>query len=674
MPVFKRNREEDPEVQYGKVPIGAAQQMMNRAPSMGSAEGKFSNLDQVDLSTGAPMGGMAGIDLFDMPQQVIGKKELSEAMQTMKDYKAAKANLEARIVGNEQWYKIRHWETIRNKSHNPGDPEPASAWLLNTILNKHADAMDNYPKPVILPREEGDKQDAKVLSSILPVIREQNNYEQTYSDVWWYKLKSGTGVTGVFWDQGKNNGLGDIDIRKIDLLNIFWEPGITDIQDSRNVFSIALVDNDLIYDQYPEMKTKLGGTGIDIAKYIYEDNVDTTKKSILVDWYYKKKVNGRDILHYCKFIFGVNEPLFATENDTQYAERGWYDHGKYPFVFDTMFPVEGSPCGFGYVDICKSPQIYVDKLDQALLKHAVMGSRPRFFIRGDGSINEKEYADWTKDFVHFAGSGNPQDNVFPIQIPDISGSYINIRDAKVNEMKETSGNRDFQQGGTAAGVSAASAIAALQEAGSKLSRDMIKSAYRADALISNLCIELIRQFYEESRFFRIVGERGAMEFVAFSGQQIRAKPQGDAFGVDLGYRVPIFDIQVKAEKSSPFSTEAQNERAKELYQLGFFRPDLADQSLAALDMMQFEGIDQVRQRIAQNGTLFQQVQQLQQQVMQLAQIVDATQGSSLMQAMGSNGAMTQNASQQPAGGAPEERKGSLAEQARERAASQASPQ
>ena len=673
MPVFKRNREEDPEVQYGKVPIGAAQQMMPRAPSMGSAMGA-GDVPPVDLNTGAPMGGLEGIDLFDMPQQVIGKKELSEAMQTMKDYKAAKANLEARIVGNEQWYKIRHWETIRNKSHNPGDPEPASAWLLNTILNKHADAMDNYPKPVILPREEGDKQDAKILSSILPVIREQNNYEQTYSDVWWYKLKSGTGVTGVFWDQGKNNGLGDIDIRKIDLLNIFWEPGITDIQDSRNVFSIALVDNDLIYDQYPEMKTRLGGTGIDIAKYIYEDTVDTTKKSILVDWYYKKKVNGRDILHYCKFIFGVNEPLFATENDPQYAERGWYDHGKYPFVFDTMFPVEGSPCGFGYVDICKSPQIYVDKLDQALLKHAVMGSRPRFFIRGDGSINEKEYADWTKDFVHFAGSGNPQDNVFPIQIPDISGSYINIRDAKVNEMKETSGNRDFQQGGTAAGVSAASAIAALQEAGSKLSRDMIKSAYRADALISNLCIELIRQFYEESRFFRIIGERGAMEFVAFSGQQIRAKPQGDAFGVDLGYRVPIFDIQVKAEKSSPFSTEAQNERAKELYQLGFFRPDLSDQSLAALDMMQFEGIDQVRQRIAQNGTLFQQVQQLQQQVMQLAQIVDATQGSSLMQAMGSNGAMMQDASQQPAGGTPEERKGSLAEQARERAASQASPQ
>lgn len=679
MPVFKRNERElqdEQEIQYGKpYAVGAAMQMIPRYPSIGSTEDTELPHNPVNPMTGSPVKADTGREFFEDEEiEIIGKKEISKAQQTMKEYKAAKANLESRIIQNEQWYKVRHWESIRNKSRNPGDPEPASAWLLNTILNKHADAMDNYPKPVILPREEGDKEDAKVLSSILPVIREQNNYEQVYSDVWWYKLKTGTGVTGVFWDPGKDYGMGDIDIRKVDILNLFWEPGITDIQESANVFHVDLVDNEILFKEYPELKHRIGGVGMDIAKYVYEDTVDTTKKSIMVDWYYKRKINGREILHYCKFVHGDTKPLFATENDPEYRERGWYDHGKYPFVFDTLFPVEGSPCGFGYVDICKSPQIYVDKLDQAILKHAVMGARPRFFVRGDGSVNEQEYADWTKDFVHYTGSGNPNDSIFPIQIPDLSASYINIRDAKVNEMKETSGNRDFQQGGTAAGVSAASAIAALQEAGSKLSRDMIKSAYRADALISNICIELIRQFYEESRFFRVIGEQGAMEFVQFSGQQIRARPQGNAFGVDLGYRVPIFDIQVKAEKSSPFSTEAQNERAKELYQLGFFRPDLADQSLAALDMMQFEGIDQVRQRISQNGTLYQQVLQLQQQVMQLATIVDATRGSTLTQAMGTNGAMTADASQQPAGGAPEERKGSLAEQARERAASSASPQ
>ena len=553
----------------------------------------------------------------------IGEEEVRKAEETLRKYKEGKANLENRIVENEQWYKMQHWAQIRSK--NAGDPEPASAWLLNCIANKHADAMDNYPEPNVLPREQDDKADAELLSSVLPVVLEQNEYEQTYSDMWWYKLKTGTGVTGVFWSPVKNSGLGDIDIRDIDLLNLFWEPGITDIQKSRNLFHVDLVDRDLIAEAYPALKNKLTSPTIDVAKYIYDDAVDTSEKTAVVDWYYKVSRNGKDVLHYCKFCNG--EVLYASENDPAYAERGFYDHGKYPFVFDTLFPEAGTPAGFGYIDVCKSPQIYIDKLDQVILKHSVMGARPRFFLRGDGAVNEKEYADWTKDFVHYHGSGDPRENVIPIEIPELSDIYVTVRAVKVDELKETSGNRDFSQGGTTQGVTAASAIAALQEAGSKLSRDMIKSSYRNFAQVNYLCIELMRQFYQESRWFRVVGKLGEMKFMQFSGRQIAAKQQGNDFGMDMGYRVPVFDIKVTSQKSSPFSTVAQNERAKELYGLGFFRPDLADQALAALEMMQFEGIEAVRERISQNQTLYQQVQQMTQLLLAMASELDAIKGT-----------------------------------------------
>lgn len=42
-----------------------------------------------------------------------------------------------------------------------------------------------------------------MLTSIIPVILDQNDFEETYSDVQMYKLKTGTGVYGVFWD-GQN--------------------------------------------------------------------------------------------------------------------------------------------------------------------------------------------------------------------------------------------------------------------------------------------------------------------------------------------------------------------------------------------------------------------------------------------------------------------------------------
>lgn len=557
--------------------------------------------------------------------KTIGKEEVHEAEAILQKYKQGKANLEARIVENEQWYKLRHDEFLRGKNPNPGDPRPTSAWLFNCISNKHADAMDNYPEPNVLPREEGDKQDAEILTDILPVILGQNGFEQTYSNMWWYKLKTGTGVMGVFWDTTKNNGLGDIDIRELDLLNLFWEPGITDIQKSRNIFHVDLVDRDLLEEEYPELKGKLSSPTVDVAKYIYDDTVDTTDKVAVIDWYYKVQRNGKTILHFCKFCNG--EVLYASENDEQYAERGYYDHGRYPFVFDTLFPEAGTPAGFGYVDVCKSPQLYIDKLDQVILKHAIMGARPRFWVRGDGSINEQEYADWTKDFVHYIGSGNPAENIIPIEIPSLPSIYVDVRSLKIEELKETSGNRDFSQGGTSSGVTAASAIAALQEAGSKLSRDMIKSSYRAFVNVNYLCIELMRQFYVEQRWFRVIGAEGQMKFVQFTGRQIAEKPQGTDFGVDLGYRVPIFDIEITAQKASPFSTTAQNERAKELYSMGFFRPDLADQSLAALDMMDFEGIGEVRQKISENGTLYQQVQQLQELVSAMSMRLDATQGT-----------------------------------------------
>ena len=64
-----------------------------------------------------------------------------------------------------------------------------------------------------------------------------------------------------------------------------------------------------------------------------------------------------------------------------------------------------------------------------------------------------------------------------IDPPQLSNYVIEMRNAKIEELKETSGNRDFSQGSTTSGVTAASAIAALQEAGSKLSRDMIKGSY-----------------------------------------------------------------------------------------------------------------------------------------------------------------------------------------------------
>ena len=579
---------------------------------------------QAKMMQGQGVDASGAMDGFKVLAQVIGKEQIQKANLTLQKYKEGKANLEKRIVDNEQWYKIRHWECMRKGDSS--EVQPSSAWLFNCIANKHADAMDNFPSPNILPREEGDKAEAEMLTSIVPVILDQCDFEETYSEVMNYKLKMGTGVYGVFWDNSKLNGLGDVSIKKIDLINLFWESGIMDIQKSRNLFHVELADNDLLVQSYPQLNGKLGQATMDITKYIYDDTVDTNNKSIVVDWYYKKSQNGKTVLHYVKYV--NDEVLFATENDPNFADRGWYDHGLFPFVFDPLFTTEGTPTGFGYIDVGKDSQAFIDRGNKAIMKNMLANASPRHFVRTDGAVNEEEYADLNKDFVHVDGNLG-QDSIVPIQGKPLNDIYVAVISNKVDELKETTGNRDISTGGTTSGVTAASAIAAMQEAGSKLSRDHNKASYRAFRKLCLMVIELIRQFYDLPRCFRIMGDNGAARYVQYSNAGIQPQFQGNDLGMDMGYRLPLFDIEVTAQKQSPYSKMSQNELALQFFGVGFFNPQMADQALACLDMMDFDRKHFVMQKIAQNGGMYQQMMQMQQQMVMLAQMVDQARGSNL---------------------------------------------
>ena len=482
-------------------------------------------------------------------------------------------------------------------------------------MGKHADAIAAYPGPNIRPREPDDRMEAQMLSSILPCILEQNDFEEVYSDTCWQKMKQGTGVWGVYWDQEKLGGLGDISIRPVNVLNLVWEPGVTDIQKSQNVFYLELEDNETLLAAYPQLAGKLGGSSGLLARYRTDDVVDLSEKTLVVDWYYKKRVEGRTVLHYCKYV--GQTVLYATENDTfvpsvmreevdargertlvqvpvrgPACERGLYDDGEYPFIFDRLFPIEGSICGYGYIDIGKGAQEQIDRMDQAIVKNTIMSATPRWFRRADGSVNEQEYADWTKPFVHVDGNLG-QDSLQQVQVRTLPAVCVQVLNSKIEELKWTTGNTDVTNGQVSSGVTAASAIAALQEASGRSSRAATRSAYRAYARMIRMVIERIRQFYDLPRKFRILGAGGAEEYVSYCNAHLKAQ----SLGADGLLRTPVFDVTVTTQKHTEYTKLAQNELALQFFQLGFFRPGMEQQALACLDMMDFDGKEQVLQKI-----------------------------------------------------------------------------
>ena len=268
----------------------------------------------------------------------------------------------------------------------------------------------------------------------------------------------------------------------------------------------------------------------------------------------------------------------------------------------------------------KECQTAIDKMNHAMDENVLLSSRQRYVLSDTAGVNEEELTDLSRDIIHVVGRLN-DDSFRPLQTAGLQGNSLSYRNSRIEELKEISGNRDMTQGGTAGGVTAASAIAALQEAGSKLSGicsraltgicQRVLPYHRADEAVLRRGAHLPHHRQERRERVRPLFGPGA--------PRPAARVVG---GVELGSHEPVFDIVVSAEKKSTFSRLSQNETAKECYQLGFFAPANADAALAALEMMDFEGIEKVRQRVRQNGTLAQQLARMQAQMAQLTGLLE----------------------------------------------------
>lgn len=554
-------------------------------------------------------------EINTMPMQPIGKQQLTELTKILQEYKAGKSNLEKRVQAAEQWWKLRNESQESNLLTGNGF-KSKSGWLHNVIVSKHSDAMEAYPESNLLPREEDDKPEAKMLSSIIPCILEQNHFEDTYSDTMWSKMKGGTGVYKATWSQKKLHGLGDIEITSASILNLFWEPGVSDIQKSKYFFHTELVDKDLLAETYPELFPDGVKAGAFTAtKFLYDDTVKTDDKATVIEVYYHKTINGRDTLQYIQYVGEV--VIFATENTPEMVERGLYDHCKYPYVFDALFPVEGSPCGYGYVDLCQNPQTEIDLLKTAFVQNARAGAKTRYFYTNGGNINEKEFLDFDKGVVHVEGRVEDA-NVRVIDHKSIDGSFFNLLEWDVNELRETSGNTETSTGSVPSGVTSGAAIAALQTASGKSSKDSTRGSYRKFSQLIELVVELIRQFYDMPRKFRIVGQYGMEQYVSYTNTGLQPQPQYSTTGEEIGMRLPVFDIKISAQTKNAYTRLSQNELSIQFFQLGFFNPQMAEQALATLEMMDFDGKDAVMQKISQNAMMFQKLQQYMQMALMMA--------------------------------------------------------
>ncbi len=531
---------------------------------------------------------------------ILSEEFIQKAWDTYIRYRSDKERLQTRVAENVRAYTAAY--TLAYDKEN-NETIPKTAYILTAVENKYADYLDNFPAPNFLAREESDENAARILSKIMPVQLEMSGFSDAYKKDIRQKLICGTGIYGVFYDAKADN----IIINSLDFLSVFVDMNIKDIQKSKFLYIANIVDNDILKQRYPEYSELFAG---DVSTIGYEKNKTVYDASEVIDCYYKK--DGK--VHLIKFC---QEEVIAASEDIKEYKDGMYDSGLYPVVFDNMYPEADNPFGFGTVDITKNPQMYVDKLDSAILKNAFLTSKNKYLINRNAGINMDDLSDTRKEIVE--GSNISEEAFRVIEFGQLSNGVINYRNQKITELKEVSSTRDVSTGGAAGGVTAASAITALQEAGDKQSRAVISDSYDAYKKIIKMVISLMRQHYTKERIYRITNEDGTTAYTRFSREQlIKAVPQRDALGfaIDTKYKNIDYDIEIVPQKQNAFRRETNNQTILALWNNGFFLPQNLDISLMVLPFFQFEGKDSLIQAISEKNEELKQSQAMAQNMAQ----------------------------------------------------------
>lgn len=488
----------------------------------------------------------------------------------------ATAPLRDRFKRNDLFFQQRHWELLgRRDDAGRAGLTPVTPVLYSTIDSVHSDIMDAYPDTAILGETAADAPQAAVLTDLLRYIRNRRRYRRVWRDWSLSLLIHGTAVQEVFWDKTLLGGLGDVNVQPWSVRNFLWNPVVENVQDSEVVFKVCFKPAEWVEARYPGGPFPRGTPCEYDAFYGGGRRTDPGGPVMISEMWWKEfSPDGAS---------GVSLPRvymarFAGDRLLErFTGEPVYGHGLYPFVVTGLVPVEGQAWGLGLPDLYGDMQSTVDRLDQILLENAELSSRVRLLVGNAAQINENELTDWNSHLVH--GERVDETAVRWFQPKPLSAHTMALMQHKMDALKEESGQNAFVRGEGGKSVTAASAIMALQEAGSKRSRNIIGKLYDAFADVTDMMIRLIAEGYTEQRTFLIAGADGLSDRTVSAADTRRRTGEEET---------PIeFNIAVHIQKQTPYRSAYNDERLLQLLEMG------AIGARTAVELMDFERKDEV---------------------------------------------------------------------------------
>ena len=508
-----------------------------------------------------------------MNNNIPASAEAMRLYELFREFYDAYAAERTRLNKCDSIYRGEHWYDV--PVTDPAEPRPVTPVIQSTIENVRADLDDYVPDAVVTADSPSYTELASEMTHVIKENHQRCAYDEEFRLLTHDLLVGGWAVQEIGFDPAALDGVGGAFIRRVDVRSIMFDPLVADIQEGRAVFKYTRRTKEWFSQHYPEkaelmddgfLYTEVGADGLAAPRW---------DKCVLLIECWLREYDSKTKKHRVHSVLMAGGQILEDSRDTM--KEGCYSHGMYPFVLTRLFPRRGSALGFGFVDMFETSQRYSDKLDQIVMKNALLASHNKLLVTGASGFDPDDLRDWAKE-VHKGDNLGGVTWFSTAPLPAYLISYIaDMRDT----IKEESGSNEWSRGMTNYGVVSGTAISALQEKSSKRARMAAKSLHTAFREAVEQELELEREFSLGLRCLNDCLTRGDAE--AARSLETAARRLVDMERLPTSIRVTV-----KVEKETGFSRLTNNDTVFRLVETGMITPAVG------LELLMFDGKEQAK--------------------------------------------------------------------------------
>lgn len=519
-----------------------------------------------------------------------------------KMFQAAK---NARTAYDKDWDK--RYKFYKGDQHD-GVKQPTMNIIRSTIQTMLPLLTDAKPGINITATEPNDFEFSKTLQKILeswwdkPEVSMQHTLIEVIMDQSIYDA----GICKVYYDMNADNGMGDVRVKSIDPKNIYINPEAVDFdKDCTYVIEKQRLTISWLKKMFPEHSSKIKSDSAEnkhfdtdsVVKYPIDTEASINNRPQINEsdcretvevWECWMDSDEFESYEESNDIGGVTESTrlkypngklvtyLPQQNLILQSVENPYKHGKKPYVrfVDAILP--HSFWGEGEAECLMNAQININQVLCNIMAYLKLMANPVWFVGTDSGVPPESI---TNDIAMILRVKESNLQSIRRDIPPaMQAGIINLYDSLMRNAEIESGINDSSQGRRPAGITAASAIIALQEASQTRIRLKERNMQTSLTKMASMLVQLFMQFYSAPRVLRITGTNGRTEWSEFyfdntdAGYSLNKKSytiNDDNSVVDGDYEQPIeskgiFDISIKSGTSQPMARAARSELAMQL--------------------------------------------------------------------------------------------------------------